>query len=245
MCPLKREQARREMQQWVMRRLPTADSIVEIGRKVGHELSVCVRRPVDVQTEHVVLLVSSCSCGRALEHASFVTWPYRAHPASVSLPAAISQRLIANFRNLTHSPCSSVVVQSCVSTEGDLSMNFVNFSVNNFFLYPPSERSEPGGYTIFTFECVHPFVRPSSCEQSVFRCKYLETVWDSLELGTNYTLIGNGLWRLWRIEWWRRRWRHATLKGQGCDPNIFKARLKTARDRDSVLTGHHLPPNSI
>jgi len=38
MCPLKREQARREMQQWVMRRLPTADSIVEIGRKVGHEL---------------------------------------------------------------------------------------------------------------------------------------------------------------------------------------------------------------
>jgi len=33
MCPLKREQARREMQQWVMRRLPTADSIVEIGRK--------------------------------------------------------------------------------------------------------------------------------------------------------------------------------------------------------------------
>ena len=32
-CPLKREQARREMQQWVMRRLLTADSIVEIGRK--------------------------------------------------------------------------------------------------------------------------------------------------------------------------------------------------------------------
>jgi len=33
MCPLKREQARREMQQWVMRRLLTADCIVEIGRK--------------------------------------------------------------------------------------------------------------------------------------------------------------------------------------------------------------------
>ena len=33
MCPLNREQARRETQQWVMRRLPTADSIVEIGRK--------------------------------------------------------------------------------------------------------------------------------------------------------------------------------------------------------------------
>jgi len=33
MHPLKREQARRETQQWVMRRLPTADSIVEIGRK--------------------------------------------------------------------------------------------------------------------------------------------------------------------------------------------------------------------
>ena len=33
-----REQARRETQQWVMRRLPTADSIVEIGEKVGHEL---------------------------------------------------------------------------------------------------------------------------------------------------------------------------------------------------------------
>jgi len=32
------EQARRETQQWVMRRLLTADSIVEIGKKVGHEL---------------------------------------------------------------------------------------------------------------------------------------------------------------------------------------------------------------
>jgi len=38
MCPLKREQTRRETQQWVMRRLPTADSTVEIGKKVGHEL---------------------------------------------------------------------------------------------------------------------------------------------------------------------------------------------------------------
>ena len=32
-CPLKREQARRETQQWIIRRLPTADSIVEIERK--------------------------------------------------------------------------------------------------------------------------------------------------------------------------------------------------------------------
>jgi len=40
MCPLKHEQARRETQQWVMRRLPTADSIVEIGRNVGHELRI-------------------------------------------------------------------------------------------------------------------------------------------------------------------------------------------------------------
>ena len=38
MCPLKREQARRETQQWVMRRLPTADTIVETKKKVGHEL---------------------------------------------------------------------------------------------------------------------------------------------------------------------------------------------------------------
>ena len=43
MCPLKCEQARRETQQWVMRRLPTADSIVEIGRKVGHELKHILR----------------------------------------------------------------------------------------------------------------------------------------------------------------------------------------------------------
>jgi len=31
MCPLKHEQAWREMEQGVMRRFPTADSIVEIG----------------------------------------------------------------------------------------------------------------------------------------------------------------------------------------------------------------------
>jgi len=42
MCPLKREQAGHETQQWVMRRLPTADSIVEIGRKVGHELKAVI-----------------------------------------------------------------------------------------------------------------------------------------------------------------------------------------------------------
>jgi len=40
MCPLKREQARREMQQWVMRRLPTADSIVEIGRNTHTHTTV-------------------------------------------------------------------------------------------------------------------------------------------------------------------------------------------------------------
>jgi len=40
MCPLMREQARREMQQWVMRRLPTADSIVEIGNlRIGWHLA--------------------------------------------------------------------------------------------------------------------------------------------------------------------------------------------------------------
>jgi len=39
MCPLKREQAMRETQQRVMRRLPTADSIVEMGEKVRHELT--------------------------------------------------------------------------------------------------------------------------------------------------------------------------------------------------------------
>ena len=38
MCPLKREQARRERDSLVMRRLPTADSNAEIGEKGGHEL---------------------------------------------------------------------------------------------------------------------------------------------------------------------------------------------------------------
>jgi len=63
-------------------------------------------------------------------------------------------------------------------------------------------------------------VRPSICAHSVFRCKYLENGL-SWRLGTNYPLIGSGLW--W-IEWWRHRWRHVTVKGQGRDPSIFKAR---------------------
>jgi len=40
------------------------------------------------------------------------------------------------------------------------------------------------------------------------------------EIETWYQLptnIGNGLWR---IEWWRHRWRHVTVKSQGRDPNI-------------------------
>jgi len=61
---------------------------------------------------------------------------------------------------------------------------------------------------------------PSVCEHSVFRSKYLENGLRQ-RLGTNYPLIGKGLWR---IEWWRHRWRHVTLKGQGRDPNIFMAR---------------------
>jgi len=38
-------------------------------------------------------------------------------------------------------------------------------------------------------------VRPSVCAQSVFRCKYLENGLRQ-RLGTNYQLIGNGLWRI-------------------------------------------------
>ena len=51
MCPLKREQARREMQQWVMRRLPTADSIVEIGRKSRSWIRLKLVHPVCRQTQ--------------------------------------------------------------------------------------------------------------------------------------------------------------------------------------------------
>jgi len=59
MCPLKHEQARRETQQWLMRRLPTADSIVEIGRKVGHELRFSKHR-----RERFVMLGWSENIGR-------------------------------------------------------------------------------------------------------------------------------------------------------------------------------------
>jgi len=54
---------------------------------------------------------------------------------------------------------------------------------------------------------------------SSFRCKYFENGLRS-RLGNNYPQIGNGLWQ---IEWWCHQWRHVTLKGQGRDPNIFKA----------------------
>jgi len=58
-CPLKREQARRETQQWVMRRFPTADSIVEIGRKsrswINNTKSSCRR-----VLSGVVVCVWSC-----------------------------------------------------------------------------------------------------------------------------------------------------------------------------------------
>jgi len=62
MCPLKREQARRETQQWVMRRLPTADSIVEIGRKSRSWIKSCwqhlrVDRCCQQQTY-------GCGCGK-------------------------------------------------------------------------------------------------------------------------------------------------------------------------------------
>ena len=38
MCPLKREQARCETQQWVIRRLPLQTLLWRYGEKVGHEL---------------------------------------------------------------------------------------------------------------------------------------------------------------------------------------------------------------
>ena len=67
MCPLKREQSRCETQQWVMRRLPTADSIVEIGRKssLGHELKRHTLRCYEAFTappppRASVLLVTVC-----------------------------------------------------------------------------------------------------------------------------------------------------------------------------------------
>jgi len=65
MCPLRREQARRETQEWVTRRLPTADSIVEVkvkvrplwreGEKVGHELMTVVH--LCVYNAHIAVCV--------------------------------------------------------------------------------------------------------------------------------------------------------------------------------------------
>jgi len=92
---------------------------------------------------------------------------------------------------------------------------FKTFLYHAELLCPPSERSETGGHTVFTF------VRMSVCPWAlIFRCKYLQKGlrW---RLGTNYPLIGNGLWR---IEWWHHRWRQVTFSGQGVDPNIVKAR---------------------
>jgi len=82
------------------------------------------------------------------------------------------------------------------------------------YLYPPSERSELARYHVMLFS-----FRQSVCAHSVFRCKYLENG-STQRLGTNCPRIGNGLWR---IEWWRHRWRHVTVKGPRRDPNIFKA----------------------
>jgi len=58
MCPLKREQARREMQQWVMRRLPTADSIVEIGRNSRSWIKLGF---LIIFWSLVLILIPSCS----------------------------------------------------------------------------------------------------------------------------------------------------------------------------------------
>jgi len=60
----------------------------------------------------------------------------------------------------------------------------------------------------------------SKSDLFILRCEYLENGL-RLRLGTNCPLIGNGLWR---IDWWRHRWRHVTYRVQGRDRNIFKAR---------------------
>jgi len=74
------------------------------------------------------------------------------------------------------------------------------------FLYPPSEQSETGRYTVFT-SCVS--VCPSIHVHLVFRYKYLENGL-RYRIGTNYPLLAS-----WMTS--------QTFKGQGHDHNIFKA----------------------
>jgi len=62
-----------------------------------------------------------------------------------------------------------------------------------------------------------PFLPPNQQRQSTEGKQFETKHW---RLSTNYPPIGNGLWR---IKWWRHRWRHMTFKGQGRDPNIVKA----------------------
>ena len=63
MCPLKLEQARRETQQWVMRRLLTADSIVGIGRKSRSGIKPSSHRAISSHWTGEGLLSSSDEMG--------------------------------------------------------------------------------------------------------------------------------------------------------------------------------------
>jgi len=67
MCPLKCEQARREMQQWVMRRLPTADCIVEIRRKSRSWIKVLSHRMCYVAGDRRTVPRHAADVGTGLE----------------------------------------------------------------------------------------------------------------------------------------------------------------------------------
>ena len=92
MYPLKCEQARRETQQWVMRRLPTADSIVEIGRKSRSWIksrsyaSVCY------------LLRNGATCGGEILHADACRLCVRHGSRLMSIGVIVT----INFRQKNH-----------------------------------------------------------------------------------------------------------------------------------------------
>jgi len=94
------------------------------------------------------------------------------------------------------------------------------------FLYPPSERSETGRYTVLT-SCVSVCL-PSMCTQYL-DTNILKMVWDRELVPITHC--------------WNHGWRHRPSKVKVMITISLRPIIsKMARDRDSVVIGHHLPP---
>ena len=122
-----------------------------------------------------------------------------------------------NIKSLAACVCVSFWV--CVRTGFWTRISRKRLEIEPRYQYTTNRKGPMGNRLITWSMTSRDLERSRSWPQNIWG-NYLENGY-RYSLGYNRSPIGNGMLG---IKWSHDRWRHVTLKGQGCDPDIFRCK---------------------